>query len=174
MASAQEWNNMSTIRKGLRVTNPHGDQRSTFFLQLPYRYSLPLIGTGGILHWLLSQSFFLVRLDAYDGQRKIDTARSRSDCGFSLISYFVAVGVAFCLLCAVGVAGLMKLQMRMPVAASCSLAISAACHGNPDEVDVHLKKVKWGVVGNSVEEGREHCSFSAKPVKRPEVGTLYL
>lgn len=174
MASAEEWNDMSVTRKGLRVTDPQGDQRSTYFLQLPYRYSLPLIGASGILHWLLSQSFFLVRIDSYDLQRKIVEANSKSACGFSLVSFYVFLGSAFCLLCAVGVVGSFKMRMRMPVAASCSLSISAACHKNPSEVDVHLSKVQWGVIGGFEEEGRQHCSFSAQPVKSPEVGTLYL
>lgn len=45
------------LRKGLRVTQPHGYQRSSYFLQLPYRWSLPLIVISGTLHWLLSRVF---------------------------------------------------------------------------------------------------------------------
>ncbi|PVI04238.1 hypothetical protein DM02DRAFT_519115 [Periconia macrospinosa] len=172
MANAEEWNNMSRTRKGLRVTDPKGDQRSTYFLQLPYRYSLPLMTTSSILHWLLSQSFFLVRID----YNKLDEVSifETATCGFSLSSFYVTISVWFCLLCAVGVAGLKKLRIRMPVAASCSLAISAACHRDPSEVGVQFSKVQWGVMKFSVEEGVPHCSFSAQPVKKPKVGTRYL
>jgi hypothetical protein len=37
LASAYKWNNMARTRKSLRVTDPQGQQRSTYFLQLPYK-----------------------------------------------------------------------------------------------------------------------------------------
>jgi hypothetical protein len=40
MASAAEWNNLASSRKGLRVTRSVGQQRDTYFLQLPYCWSL--------------------------------------------------------------------------------------------------------------------------------------
>lgn len=60
---AYEWNKYATRRKGLRVTSPKGDQRSTYFLQLPFRYAIPLVAISGLMHWLLSQSIFLVRFE---------------------------------------------------------------------------------------------------------------
>ncbi|OCK73629.1 hypothetical protein K432DRAFT_410535 [Lepidopterella palustris CBS 459.81] len=53
---AQEWNTYGTIRKGLRVPNPTPDscQRPTYFLDLPFRWAIPLICISGLLHWLLS------------------------------------------------------------------------------------------------------------------------
>ncbi|KAF2637830.1 hypothetical protein P280DRAFT_530196 [Massarina eburnea CBS 473.64] len=173
MASAEEWNNMARKRKGLRVTDPQGDQRSTYFLQLPYRYSLPLIIISGSAHLLLSQAFFLVRIDSYDRQREIIADRSQSACGFSILSLYVLIGLVFCLLCAVGALSCRRLRMRMPVAASCTLAISAACHRSPSEVDVHLEKVQWGVIEHSLEGEVGHCSFSAQPVRKPEHGVTY-
>lgn len=41
MLLADEWNDYAHSRKPLRVTQPSGNQRSTYRLQLPYRYSIP-------------------------------------------------------------------------------------------------------------------------------------
>jgi hypothetical protein len=68
---AREWNNYAIRRKDLRVTSPKCEQRSTNFLQLPTRRAVPLIMWSGMLHWLLSQSFFLVRLGARTRDGKI-------------------------------------------------------------------------------------------------------
>jgi hypothetical protein len=65
MAAVEEWNHLASTRKGLRVSRPMAEQRSTYFLQLPYQWALPLIIMSGMLHWLLSQSFFLVVVFSY-------------------------------------------------------------------------------------------------------------
>lgn len=65
MALVAEWNSYSVHRKGLRVsTFLRGHQRSTYFLSLPYRYALPLISCSGLLHWLISQSLYVVIIRA--------------------------------------------------------------------------------------------------------------
>lgn len=166
MASAAEWNHLASSRKGLRVTKPRGEQRSTYFLQLPYKWGVPLVITSGGLHWLLSQAFFLARIDFYDLDG--DLERWTSACGIS----FSAL-VAFCCVClllvlAVRWVGRRHMMPRLPLAENCSLMISAACHPAPDEIDPHLAKVKWGVVTDT---GR--CSLSAKHVKQPKVGKSY-
>jgi len=66
MALSKEWSRFSTTRKTLRVSYPKGAQRSTYFLNLPYRYALPLMFASGTLHWLVSQSLFLVRIRTLD------------------------------------------------------------------------------------------------------------
>jgi hypothetical protein len=37
---ANEWSKYGHTRKSLRVTDPRGSQRSTYFLQLPYKYGI--------------------------------------------------------------------------------------------------------------------------------------
>lgn len=54
-----EWNSYSLSYKPLRVSNPSGQQVSTYRLQLPYRYSIPLLGISILLHWILSNTVFL-------------------------------------------------------------------------------------------------------------------
>ncbi|KAF2175728.1 hypothetical protein K469DRAFT_743214 [Zopfia rhizophila CBS 207.26] len=69
MLLGYEWSQYAHRRKGLRVSRaPSGEQRSTYFLQLPYRFALPLMVLSGVLHWLVSQSIFLVSIDLYDFQ----------------------------------------------------------------------------------------------------------
>ena len=55
-----EWAHFSTAYRPLRVTQPSGDQVSTYFLQIPYRYGIPLLIASVVLHWLVSQSLYAV------------------------------------------------------------------------------------------------------------------
>lgn len=48
------------------VTYPKGQQRSTYYLQLPYRYVIPLMILLVAMHFLTSQSIFLARLQYWD------------------------------------------------------------------------------------------------------------
>ncbi|KAF3033635.1 hypothetical protein E8E12_004407 [Didymella heteroderae] len=150
MASAQEWNNVAHTRKGLRVTRPFAEQRSTYFLQLPYRWAVPLIVTSGILHWLLSQSFFLVRLNVVNASNVV--VESQTTSGYARLSLLVFFAVALILI----------------------LVISAACHPSNNQArDLHLKKVKWGVVDETVDNGYAHCSITAGSLKKVKVGQKY-
>jgi hypothetical protein len=171
MASTAEWNSLATSRKGLRVTRPSGQQRSTYFLQLPYKWAVPLMITGGVLHWLLSQSFFLTRIDTYIGSKLVSW---RSSCGISFTS-LITFSVVICILVGViRIIGRLPIESKLPLAESCSLMISAACHPAPDEVDPHLTKVQWGLIDGILVEGRMHCSLSSRPVREPEVGKIYM
>ncbi len=67
--------------------------------------------------------------------------------------------------------GLRKYATGMPLSATCSGAISAACHPPPDDVDAALLPVQWGVV--SSDDGLGHCSFSSKKVGPLIEGAAY-
>lgn len=58
-----EWNSYSRCYKPLRVSEPKGEQVSNYRLQLPYRYSIPLIGISILLHWILSNAIFLTIIE---------------------------------------------------------------------------------------------------------------
>ncbi|KAH7076743.1 hypothetical protein BKA63DRAFT_288711 [Paraphoma chrysanthemicola] len=175
MAGAAEWNNLATTRKGLRVTRPVGQQRDTYFLQLPYKWSLPLTFASGGLHWLLSQSVFLVRIDTYDRQGNLITgAMSKSACGFSGTSWMVMTICFWLLVGIVGLIGRKKIKIRVPFAASCSLVISAACHPEKGDLEPHMRAVRWGVVEEKMFEGERHCCLSSRGVGRPKEGEKYL
>jgi hypothetical protein len=66
---------------------------------------------------------------------------------------------------------------RMPLASSCSAAISAACHPPEGDVDACLLPVQWGTVKHvSAEDGDKgvgHCSFSSWPVEIPIAGRVF-
>ncbi|KAF2834550.1 hypothetical protein M501DRAFT_1000189 [Patellaria atrata CBS 101060] len=57
MLATLELHDFVKHRKGLRVsTVPKKEQRGTYFLQVPYRYGIPLMIISILLHWLVSQS----------------------------------------------------------------------------------------------------------------------
>lgn len=168
MCFAQEWNSYGTAHKGLRATNLTGQQRSTYFLQLPYRWSIPLTVTSGLLHWLLSQSLFLVRLEIRDRNGQIIPSESRCNCGYSPISVLTFCLVFLTLLLVVLGLLLRKLTLDIPAPAHCSLAISAACHAPVvDGVNPQLKPVGWGVVRSRFGGEIAHCSFTSEEVTTP-------
>ena len=173
MAGAIEWNNLAVSRKGLRVTRPLGDQREEYILQLPYRWSIPLAVASSGLHWLLSESIFIVREDAYDREGKImDT--SVSAIGISATSFITFILCFYALVGSVTWIGRKQTRVRIPFAASCSLVISAACHPPPDDINPQLRPVQWGVTESEMFEGEKHCSLSSKPVTKPKIGEKYL
>lgn len=59
---SREWAQFASTRRTLRVSKPQGQQRSTYWLQLPYRYSVPLMGAMVLLHWLMSRGLFLASI----------------------------------------------------------------------------------------------------------------
>jgi hypothetical protein len=169
---AREWNNYAIKRRGLRVTSPEGEQRPTHFLQLPLRYAIPLTTCSGVLHWLLSQSLFLVRLEARTRDGEIYPS-SLCVCGYSAMSYLVFILVLLILITIVIVVLVSKVDVHIPPARHCSLIISAACHPLEGDIDSHLKQVQWGVIehGTYLEPG--HCTITSQDVYWPVEGHLY-
>ena len=159
MLLSQEWFSYAQKAKGLRVTSSRGEQRSTYRLQLPYRYGIPLMMMSGLLHWLVSQSIFLMLLSAYDADDNDIPAASYITCGYSPIAILTSILVGSLTL----IVGLLNGFRRypatsMPLAASCSAAISAACHATQDDSEAHLKAVRWGVVCNRRNEETGDCA----------------
>lgn len=174
---ATEWSGFAVARKGLRVSaKPVGDQRKSYFLQLPYRFAIPLILVSILLHWLVAQSLFLVSVEFYStgGGASLPPAlvahKSITSCGWSPVA-IVCVIIAGTLLTAVLVGvGAMRLPSGMPVAGSCSLAMAAACHPIPYEEESWTKRVIWGATGGDP----PHCSFTNRPdVEYPSTQLVY-
>ena len=80
MLLGREWSGYASKRNTLRVSSPHKSQRGTYRLQLPYRYGIPLLIGSGLLHWLVSQSIFLARVDVFDSIGDKDPKTSISTC----------------------------------------------------------------------------------------------
>lgn len=175
MFVAPEWSSYALTRKALRVSNPKRTQRGTYFLQLPYRVTVPLITLSSLLHWLVSQSIFL--------------AVAVVTCGFSRVAMVFCMVAGAVLLAAVVGMGYLMFESAMPVAGSCSIAIAAACHVE-DEKRGTRELLQWGEVDVESERGADgdgdgrdrkrdregkvgHCAFSSGLVRTPTVGRLY-
>ncbi|KAF9062623.1 hypothetical protein BDP27DRAFT_1481775 [Rhodocollybia butyracea] len=173
---ALEWSSYAKSRKPLRVSNPHGEQRSSYFLNIPFRFGLPLMIYSISLHWLLSQSIFVVAVTAWNGDH-IDTLGGVISCGFSPVGMILTSVVgASLILSSLAVGYFKRLKCDMPLAGSCSAAIAAACHPPEDGADP-LKPVKWGVVSklsDSCSIAIAHISFSSGEVLAPVQGCYYL
>ncbi|KAI1140191.1 hypothetical protein F5Y05DRAFT_403222 [Hypoxylon sp. FL0543] len=147
---AREWSLFSEGYHALRVTDPKGDQYSTYRLQLPYKYSLPLIAISIFLHWLLSNTIYLFistggklssqklsgyfGTDSFVGDNLIDPSLPPNTAiavGYSSWS-LLGLLVSSCVLVLVPIVlGLKRLPPNMVNVGSNSLALSAACHVSP-------------------------------------------
>jgi hypothetical protein len=173
MLAAKEWSGYAHEKKSLRVTSPMGTQRSTYWLQLPYTYAIPLLVFSAVLNWLVSQALFLAPIDAFDSNGVHRPDRSITKAGYSIMPIIFALILSFFGLVLSIANGFRKYRPGMPFAASCSAVMSAACHPAPEEHEAAVNPVKWGCIKTgSGEVG--HCSFSSSDVTEPLVNNLYM
>ena len=177
MLLAKEWSAFASKRNFLRVTTPIGRQRSTYRLQLPYRYGVPLLVGSGTLHWLVSQSIFLARVNVVDSMGFEYPDESISTCGYSPIAIIFVI-ILGSIIVLVGIAyGFRKTSSGIPLVGSCSAAISAACHPPKADVNASSKRVMWGAVpAENISDSDDrvgHCCFTSFEVEAPIVGRLY-
>ncbi|KAH7153761.1 hypothetical protein DER46DRAFT_560533 [Fusarium sp. MPI-SDFR-AT-0072] len=167
------------VKKALRVSFPVGMQRSSHFLSLPFRYSVPLMTVSIILHWLISQSIFLVQSSAFsagpDGQRL-------RMCDYSARGYTVSGGVSaivfgsaalIALLCN----SLFRRYRDIPYGFQRmgfhSMAIQAICQRPKEDADAAFFPVRIGVSMNT--GGAAQVVFSTDTeLQTPRNGQLYL
>lgn len=188
MLAAAEYSSYGVKPKPLRVSWPKKDscQRSTYWLSVPYRYSIPLLVTYMALHWLISQSIFYVQILPYNLQQPPSDDFKVSALGYSPIAIFFSLIVGGIMVSALlGLGFFRRFQSEMPLAGSCSAAISAACHLpiDDDTETAALGAVMWGetvsppvwmVDPGGIGEGDiGHCSFTSKEVVRPSRKKLY-
>ncbi|MCJ1291656.1 hypothetical protein MMC34_003201 [Xylographa carneopallida] len=170
MLLAAETNSYAVHRKALRVTSPQGAQRSTYYLQLPYRYAIPLMIVFGLLHWAFSQSVFFVQVNVFDLNEK--PSGTVQACGWSASALATAIVLGYLASGALWAIGKRKYHSGMPIMSSCSLAISAACHATPGDENAALKKVMYGATWRSV-DGTEYAGFSSRDVRPLKAGVRY-
>ncbi|CAO2655960.1 Nn.00g047630.m01.CDS01 [Neocucurbitaria sp. VM-36] len=182
---AQEFDRMTQAKKGLRVSErPRGMQRASRLLTLPVRYALPLMGCSAALHWLCSQSFFMVRIDGVNAHREIDPNDRLVRLGYSATGLVSLIAVSFTMLVVTVCVGVFRRLRTELGETSMSVVISAACHVMRHEADPWLQEVQWGDVGagEAVTEGAEymeeqqsvrHCAFTARLAERPILGQAY-
>ena len=182
MLVANEWNDFIRERKTLRLSSPQGIQRSSYFLSLPYRFAIPLLISSGTLHWLVSQSVFVIQSIgmAYGRTFYRHPEFDTSLVGYSNIGMVYSLILASIMILALVLLGLCNSyrprpydkeqetaaqSYTMPLVSTCSAAISAACHRPDEDSDSHLLPVRWGFVG-----GDYWCFTTSREVCYPELG----
>ena len=173
----REWMTYGKKPQVLRVTNPKGQQKASYYLGLPWTYALLLQAGSFTMHWLASQSIYNVNIAVFDWAGKpvaITTDGSPTGSGFGPDSTneFFRVGIS-CLALVIGMAvcvvllilgwidDFRRLPSGMSLVGSCSAAISAACHTKHDKLEEMVQKpLEWGIVSTSQEIS--HCTFTDK------------
>jgi hypothetical protein len=194
MLANREWSNYAVKRAPLRVTYPEPGQRSTYFLQLPYFWSVPLLGASVVLHWFVSQSIYLARIAIYKGGVKVPIEEAMdmsmyqhfqtsgsvfSGVGYSDAALSGSIGWGATLVgISIIVGFFFKYPRGLPVGGTNSAIISAACHvkyksGRKPDEDVGNRALQWGVTIEGSRERVGHCCFSDCEVEPPNVGYLY-
>lgn len=186
MLASAEYTSYGVTRKPLRVTWPVKDsqQRSTYWLSVPYQYGIPFQITYMILHWLVSQSVYYIQIIPYNMLEHPDYARKASSIILSPLPMFLALLVVTVMLCALVALAFRRFKSVMPLAGTCSAAISAACHPPKDEADIAvLGPVTWGETAvpsawlmdhfDREVERKGHCSFTSLDTEKPGLTKLY-
>lgn len=183
MLVADEWNGFVKERKTLRLSSPRGIQRSSYFLSLPYRFSLPLMFASVVMHWLISQSVFVIQSIGvvYGTSFYRSPVYDSSLIGWSSIGMIYSLGLLIAMVIAlVAIGSLNKYRplerdksqgtatqsYTMPLVCSCSAAISAACHSSHEDFESHLLPVRWGY-----DKQDYWCFTTSKELSYPALGT---
>ncbi|KAG0126956.1 hypothetical protein HOY82DRAFT_626498 [Tuber indicum] len=146
MLSGHEWSLFGHRHRSLRVTSPRPGQRSTYWLQLPHTYAIPLMTLSGLLHWLTSQSIFLARIEIWDLLGR-EIPITINTIGYSCIAIISFLTLWILALLTVAGMGYRRFAAETTTVGSCSAAVSAACHAWEDSDVIIGKKVRWGDVG---------------------------
>lgn len=162
------------LRLSFAISAPVGIQRSSYFLSLPYRFSLPLMVCSGLLHRLISQSVFVMQIVGYaspDFHR--DHSPDGSIVGYSSIGIILSMllgGTTVLVLVLLG--SFKKYTVKQPkdrsesppyprpLVSTCSAAISAAFHAHGDDTDVGLLPIRWGYVSDLPGKGPGRFTFT--------------
>ncbi|CAN9439696.1 unnamed protein product [Alternaria alternata] len=175
-----EWISFSLVRKPLRVSTPTGAQRSSFWLQVPFRYSVPLLLFSIAIHFLISQAIFLSRISFLDFLGRPSERFGALGYGnmygahagqLLAAAYFSPAILAVLVLSiaaflAMLVIACKKLPGDMVMAASSSVVIAAACHRHYggarmvseqdskgyNKEEITTGGLKWGDAGNVLQD----------------------
>ncbi|KAE8155330.1 hypothetical protein BDV25DRAFT_135078 [Aspergillus avenaceus] len=189
MLLAAEYDSYAQKRKTLRVSWPKAPQRSTFYLTLPYRYSIPFTIASIALHWLVSQSLFYVLIKTYTLGATAEQGQIHlSLCAWSPVAVIFALALSAAMVIVILGLALRPMKSQMPVVGNCSAAISAACHPPLDDVDASTQPLMWGEVSDTLGDigletdafgrrtdlkGYAHCTFTSREVVTPSLLRLY-
>jgi hypothetical protein len=205
----REWHHYALERKPLRVSTPAGLQRSSYSISMPWRFGIPLMASMSFLHWTLSQSIFILPLQSIRIDGTIDDSSGQNWVVFSVWPLIVckylylllytrhpiwkqatrlpetALITGFFLTVTLLLAGIPRFRGGIPMGATCSAVISAACHRPLDDKEAYKFPVQWGAVSRQIDRDEMeitdskvlpgHCCFTtARDVERPRVGEVYM
>jgi hypothetical protein len=171
-------------KKPLRVSSPEGMQRSTYFLSLPLKYSVPLTALSILLHWLISQSLFLVQACAFTPGR--DSVRlpvyDWAARGFSMLGSILSIGLGIALVLGLILNSLVRHYKNIPAGfqlmAFKSNAIAAMCQRPGADSDARLFPISIGAIADPdslVNACYQRIAFSTDTgLCEPQNGVEYL
>ncbi|PNP59301.1 hypothetical protein FNYG_14948 [Fusarium nygamai] len=166
MLAEFEWSKYSIEFRALRVTDPKGKQNSTYRLQLPYRFSIPLIIVSILLHWIYANCIYVSNYEAYNPQWPYDrivTVGLQFSSKAILIAFVVSIGVAITPI----FLAFVKLSGTMVIAGANSAVISAACHCPSTQLESFSRAPS--ILSR---EGSEYGSMSTRLIRDEETEEL--
>ncbi|KAF7191453.1 hypothetical protein HII31_06955 [Pseudocercospora fuligena] len=187
MLLGAEWSSYYLKHKPLRVSRLIGKQKSTCYLQLPFRYSIPLLVASTTLHWLISQSLFLSRIVVYREGVAIDLpGQEQSRVAFSCLPILLVIVLGSLMIIVAMCFGQRKLKMgSMPFVGSDSRRIEMACVAMRGDEGMEERLLAWGEVDVDIAQGqhlvpvyvdgvahletRKFCGFTSLIVREPSV-----
>ena len=126
------------------------------------------------VHWLVSQSLFIVSINHYDAQGNLESGSNDTGRNMDLTLEWSQAGLVFsvavgtCLVLFIVATGFRRYPQGIPVAGSSSLAISAACRRHPSHgQDIVLYALKYGKFQNmdAASTGEPFAGFSPEDVE---------
>jgi hypothetical protein len=182
---ADEWTRFLRPKgkKPLRVSSPVGMQRSSYMLSLPMTYSVPLMISFILLHYLISQSIFLIQADAFGPGPEIYRipAYDRSDVGFSALGIIFSITLGVLLVAALLINAVRRhytdVPTDFPAMGTNSFAISAACQPPKDDNEAYLFELRLGIVKDeeyNTPQALGRLTFSTSIyMQEPKIGVVY-
>jgi len=147
------------------------------------------------LHYLISQSLFIVRINYYRANGFEDPENSLDTLGYSVLAIICVLLIGGIGVVLIILVGFRHYPGLMPIGATCSAVIAAACWRPDSDTQAATQDVMWGeLAGNNsevstlftaanlggVDMGEEnetnvrHLCFTSFPVIEPQSHTLYM
>jgi len=147
MLIAADYNEYAISRRPLRVSFSHGEQRLTFYLTIPYRYSVPFSLAFTLIHCFASVGIFYVQILPYG-------------------IYGHPIYSAIVMTCSVDTIPL-QIPMFLAIAMFFVVAFLGAKKFKSQTMPAAFKAVIWGALERSDSEEHLHWSLSSKEVDPP-------
>lgn len=138
-----------------------------------------------VIHWVLSESLFLLKIDFYDwngmalslnGTAKIGDPFNNgtmTGSGYSIVAMLVAIVLFGLMVLILFLLSLRKLHSVMPLVGNNSQLIGNACLRPDDDNEAASKRVKWGVVRQPKGNEPGHWCSTSFEVEEPIEGAMY-